>query len=57
MRWLMIVLLVSLAGLLTAALGVARHIWLQRSQERTDRSTAARQEAELTDEVESEVEP
>jgi hypothetical protein len=28
----MIALLVSLAGLLFAAAGVARHIWLQRSQ-------------------------
>ncbi len=32
MRWLMIVLLVSVAGLLLAAAGVARHIWLQRSR-------------------------
>lgn len=31
MRWLMIVLLVSLGALLLAAAGVARHIWLQRS--------------------------
>jgi hypothetical protein len=28
MRWLMILLLVSLVGLLIAAAGVARHIWL-----------------------------
>lgn len=32
MRWLMIGLLVSLGALLLAAAGVARHIWLQRSQ-------------------------
>jgi hypothetical protein len=32
MRWMMIVLLVSLAALLLAAAGVARHIWLQRSR-------------------------
>jgi hypothetical protein len=32
MRWLMIALLVSLAGLLLAAAGVARHIWLRRSR-------------------------
>ena len=32
MRWLMIALLVSLGALLLAAAGVARHIWLQRSQ-------------------------
>ena len=36
MRWMMIVLLASLAGLLLAAAGVARHIWLQRSQLRSD---------------------
>ena len=30
MRWLLIVLLVSLAGLLIAAAGVAYHIWKQR---------------------------
>lgn len=32
MRWLLIALLVSLAGLLLAAAGVARHVWLQRKQ-------------------------
>jgi hypothetical protein len=31
MRWLLIALLVSLAGLLIAAAGMARHIWLQRT--------------------------
>lgn len=30
MRWLLIALLVSLAALLIAAVGGARHIWLQR---------------------------
>ena len=30
MRWLMIGLLVSLAALLSAVAGVARHIWIQR---------------------------
>ena len=35
MRWLMIGLLVSLGGLLLVAAGVARHIWLRRSQLRT----------------------
>jgi hypothetical protein len=34
MRWLMIALLVSLAALLLAAAGVARHIWLQRARQR-----------------------
>ncbi|HXR40725.1 MAG TPA: hypothetical protein VN776_16595 [Terracidiphilus sp.] len=32
MRWLMIALLVSLAALLLAAAGVARHIWLQHGR-------------------------
>jgi hypothetical protein len=32
MRWLMIALLASLAALLLAAAGVARHIWLQRDR-------------------------
>jgi Flp pilus assembly protein TadB len=57
MRWLMIVLLVSLAGLLAAALGVARHIWLQRSQERRVRRSQTEHEAELAEEAETEVEP
>jgi uncharacterized membrane protein len=30
MRWLLIVLLVSLAGLLIAAAGLARYVWLRR---------------------------
>jgi hypothetical protein len=32
MRWLMIGLLVSIAAMLLAAAGVARHIWLQRAR-------------------------
>jgi hypothetical protein len=32
MRWMMIAFLASLAALLLAAAGVARHIWLQRSR-------------------------
>jgi hypothetical protein len=32
MRWMMIALLGSLAALLLAAAGVARHIWMQRSR-------------------------
>lgn len=52
MRWLMIALLVSVVGLLTAALGMARHIWVRRSQQRRDRDAHAEPEAE---EVESEV--
>jgi hypothetical protein len=32
MRWLMIGLLVSIAAMLLAAAGLARHIWLQRAR-------------------------
>ncbi len=32
MRWLMIGLLISLAAMLSAAAGVARHIWIQRDK-------------------------
>jgi hypothetical protein len=32
MRWLLIVLLVSLAALLFAAAGLAHHIWQQRTR-------------------------
>jgi hypothetical protein len=33
MRWLLILLLVSLAGLLIAAAGLARHIWLHHKRQ------------------------
>ena len=36
MRWLMVVLLVSLGALLFAAAGVARHIWLQRGNPQSE---------------------
>lgn len=32
MRWLIIALLVSLGGLLLAATGVVRHVWLHRKR-------------------------
>jgi hypothetical protein len=32
MRWLLLILLISLLGLLFAALGLARHIWRQRAR-------------------------
>jgi len=50
MRWLMIALLASLAALLLAAAGVARHIWLQRG--RLDHGSAAGDTVQ-----ESEIEP
>ena len=40
MRWLLIVLLVSLGALLVAAAGAARHIWLQRTKAGSEHSAA-----------------
>jgi hypothetical protein len=40
MRWLLIVLLVSLAALLFAAAGLAHHIWRQRSRRGSESSAA-----------------
>lgn len=48
MRWLLIVLLVSLAGLLFAAAGVAYHVWKQHRQ-RGGHSSPAPEPAEETD--------
>ncbi len=48
MRWLMLGLLASLGALLTAAAGMARHIWLQRAKLRSMPSTAL-EPAEDTD--------
>jgi hypothetical protein len=48
MRWLMIALLVSLGGLLIAAAGMARHIWLQRAKLK-GRSSEAFESAEESD--------
>ncbi len=50
MRWLMICLAVSLAALLVAAAGLARHIWLQHAKHR--REEIARLEATQKDDVE-----
>jgi hypothetical protein len=52
----MIGLLVSVVGLLTAAIGMARHIWVRRSQERRDLAGHAEPETEMAEEAESEVE-
>jgi hypothetical protein len=41
MRWLLIALFVSLVGLLMAAAGVARHIWLHRARTRSNPSVRA----------------
>jgi len=40
MRWLLIVLLVSLAALLVASAGLAHHIWRQRARLRSESSAA-----------------
>jgi hypothetical protein len=40
MRWMMIAFLVSLAALLLAAAGLARHIWLQRARLRSNPGAA-----------------
>ncbi len=40
MRWLILVLLVSLGALLLAAAGVARYIWLRRGKPRKESSMA-----------------
>jgi hypothetical protein len=49
MRWLMVALLASLAALLIAAAGMARHIWLQRSRLEPQSSSAGKsaQETEI----------
>jgi hypothetical protein len=50
MRWLMIALLSSLAALLLAAAGMARHIWLQRGR-------LARKSPPAEEPQETEIEP
>jgi Flp pilus assembly protein TadB len=44
MRWLFIVLLVSLAALLFAAAGVALHVWRQRTRQRSEPTAFERAE-------------
>jgi hypothetical protein len=51
MRWLMIGLLVSVGALLLAVAGVARHIWLQRSQPSSEPVVSASQSPEPADEA------
>jgi hypothetical protein len=40
MRWLMLVLFVSLGALLAAVAGMVRHVWLQHRRLRKDRNAA-----------------
>jgi hypothetical protein len=56
MRWLLIVLLVSLAGLLIAAAGMALHIRMQRSRLRSRPPEGAGPASDRTDEIEEETE-
>ena len=56
MRWLLMVLLVSLVGLLVAALGVARHIILQRVRSRSKPSAGAAKAPGQAEETDAETE-
>ena len=56
MRWLLIVLLVSLAGLLIAAAGVTIHICLQRARLRSRATTGGGPATSPTEETDQETE-
>jgi hypothetical protein len=60
MRWLMIGLLVSLGGLLFAAAGVARHIWVRRHRLRVNPPGAKPAKGAIidpTEDIDLELEP
>jgi uncharacterized membrane protein len=57
MRWLLIALLVSLAALLIAAAGGARHIWLQRAQLRAKPAAGANSAPDAVEQTDVETEP
>jgi hypothetical protein len=56
MRWLLMVLLVSLAALLIAAAGVAHHIWTQRARSRAMPSAGSGAVPGLAEETDIETE-
>ena len=56
MRWLLIVLLVSLAGLLFAAVAAARHISQQRRQNSLKRAPGAAKSLKTNGETDPETE-
>jgi hypothetical protein len=56
MRWLLFVLLVSLAGLLIAAAGGAIHIWAQRKRSRLRPSAGAGEAPGSAEETDTETE-
>jgi len=57
MRWLIIVLLVSLGALLFAVAGVARHIWVQRAKLRRNPPADAAHPFGVREETDLESEP
>lgn len=56
MRWLIIVLLVSLLAMLLAAAGVALHIWLQHLKLRRQSATGAERAFDQADETDQDQE-
>jgi hypothetical protein len=52
MRWLILILLVSLAGLLFAAAGLARHIWVQHKRGEKEASVGVQAGTEADDDSE-----
>ena len=56
MRWLLIVLLVSLVAMLIAAAGMTLHIWLQRARQRSRSSAGAAKTPDTAEESDQETE-
>jgi hypothetical protein len=56
MRWLIIALLVSLGGLLLAAAGVTRHVWLHRKRLKENQFQSDRAVVNAPGEIDSESE-
>jgi hypothetical protein len=54
MRWLLLVLLISVAGLLFAALGLARHVGRQRARSRAKTPPMAAKASGKTEETDVE---
>jgi uncharacterized membrane protein len=56
MRWLLLVLLVSFAAMLIAAVGGALHIWVQRARSRSKPSPGAKPASGPAEETDTETE-
>jgi uncharacterized membrane protein len=56
MRWLLLVLLVSLVAMLIAAVGGALHIWIQRRRSRSKPSAGAKAASGPAEETDTETE-